>query len=482
MADNWETIVKVKTVGDTEGAEKVSKSHEKIGQSAEKASRQSANAFKRMESALNGMRSAAARVNQALSSFTRFSLIVSGFESIVNIIGKLTGKSREAKKEAEELAKANQKAADAKAIEGLAKAYEKLSKAIANTNRERERGYELENMGLGNARDLEDKEAELAKIRAINALDPNDPDYEAKKAVIARRFDEAAANRDVARAREDNETEVKRLREQGFAKIEDAGLLRDSLRDDDREIAETKKRLKKAKDASTDPNEEDRSYIGHYRNVFSWNISNLVRGRTAAGDAVRKKNEQEAKELEGRLKELQAARDKKAEEAEQMKAEGEHLLKKADLVDDREKSIYETEHINAAKAEQPMIQRTAAYRAITEGAEGLTRLRRDKKYEEDRAKAAADAYAKEAGEAHDAQNRYDMLVANGGSRKDRSAALAALQKEQREAEEAKHEMERVAAEVANTLQGINAQIKALASAVKKAEGRLAQNQADAPEG
>ena len=129
-----------------------------------------------------------------------------------------------------------------------------------------------------------------------------------------------------------------------------------------------------------------------------------------------------------------------------------------------------------------MIQRTAAYRAITEGAEDLARLRRDKKYEEGRAKAAADAYAKEAGEAHDAQNRYDMLVANGGSRKDRSAALAALQKEQGEAEEAKHEMERVAAQVANTLQGISAQIKALAGAVKKAEGRLAQNQADAPEG
>ena len=43
-------------------------------------------------------------------------------------------------------------------------------------------------------------------------------------------------------------------------------------------------------------------------------------------------------------------------------------------------------------------------------------------------------------------------------------------------------MERVAAQMAGTLQGINAQIKALASAVQKAENRLAQNQADAPEG
>ena len=60
--------------------------------------------------------------------------------------------------------------------------------------------------------------------------------------------------------------------------------------------------------------------------------------------------------------------------------------------------------------------------------------------------------------------------------------MEALQKEQAEAQEAKHEMEKVAAQVATTLQGINAQIKALASAVQKAENRLAQNQADAPEG
>ena len=119
---------------------------------------------------------------------------------------------------------------------------------------------------------------------------------------------------------------------------------------------------------------------------------------------------------------------------------------------------------------------------MKEGSAEIDRLQADADLAHHRAKNAADAYAQEAAEAYEAQNRYDMVVANGGSRKDRSAALAALQKEQREAEEAKHEMERVAAEVATTLQGINAQIKALSSAVKKAEGRLAQNQADAPEG
>ena len=73
-----------------------------------------------------------------------------------------------------------------------------------------------------------------------------------------------------------------------------------------------------------------------------------------------------------------------------------------------------------------------------------------------------------------------MIEAQGGQAE--LMRFDVSQKEQAEAREAQHEMERVAAEVANTLQGINAQIKALAGAVKKAEGRLAQNQADAPEG
>ena len=119
---------------------------------------------------------------------------------------------------------------------------------------------------------------------------------------------------------------------------------------------------------------------------------------------------------------------------------------------------------------------------MTEGRAKIDRLQADADLARHRVQNASDAYDKESAEAYEAQHRYDMLVANGGSRKEKSAALAALQKEQREAKKAEHEMERVAAEVANTLQGINAQIKALASAVKKAEGRLAQNQADAPEG
>ena len=70
MADN-ETTVKVKTVGDTEGAEKVSKSHEKIGHSAEKASRQASNSFRKMVGSLTDIKAALPGPTDAQWGFTR---------------------------------------------------------------------------------------------------------------------------------------------------------------------------------------------------------------------------------------------------------------------------------------------------------------------------------------------------------------------------------------------------------------------------
>ena len=147
----------------------------------------------------------------------------------------------------------------------------------------------------------------------------------------------------------------------------------------------------------------------------------------------------------------------------------------------KQKALELGEMLIAFGGDSPVSQ-NADEGTVSEGKAALAGREESAVSERARAQAAADRYAAEQGDVIAAQNRYDMLVANGGSRKERSAALEALQKEQAEAQEAQHEMERVAAQVAGTLQGINAQIKALASAVQKAENRLAQNQADAPEG
>ena len=482
MADNWETIVNVKTVGDTKGADDVARSQEKIGHSAEKASRTATNSFRKIIGSLTDLRAAGARVKQMFTTFTQIGFVASGVESVVNLVDRLTASSRKAKDEAKKLADEQRKMADAKTVRDVAKAYEMLGEAIAQAARERQRANELDDIGKNNARDLEDKEAQLAKLRAINALDPNDPQYEQKKAVIERKFEEASARRDVTRAREDNETNADRLKEEGIAKHGAAGVLEDSLREDDRLIEEKRRRARRLHEDATEDNEYDESFGANAKTLLSLEFGKWASGRTNAGDEERKRLEAEAKELDEEVRRLQEARDEKAKRVAAMREEGDHLIKKGQAIDDQDANFEAAEKINAEKEDQPRVQRMAAYRTLEEKGEDLARLHRDKEYEQARAQAAADNYTREQADVFNAQNRYDMLVANGGSRKDRSAALAALQKEQREAEEAKHEMERVAAEVANTLQGISAQIKALASAVKKAEGRLAQNQADAPEG
>ena len=206
MADN-ESIVKVKTVADNSGAETVQKGMKQTAATAEQAARESSNSFKKMIGGLADIRAAAGRVRQALSFFTQLGFLTTGIDAATNLIEKFTAGSKKAREEARKLAEENQKIADKKAIEDLASAYKKLSDAISDAAKARERANELEDIGRNQARDLEDKEARLAKVKAINALDPNDPHYEEKKAAIERKFEEASAARAVSRAREDNARE-----------------------------------------------------------------------------------------------------------------------------------------------------------------------------------------------------------------------------------------------------------------------------------
>ena len=478
MADSNDTIVKIKTVPDTSGSQAVQKDLKKTANVAEQAANSASNSFKKMTGGLASVRAAAGRVQQALSFFTHLGFLAAGIDAATNLVEKFTAGSKKAREEARKLAEENQKNADKKAIEELADAYKKLSDAISDAAKARERVNELEDIGRNQARDLEDKEAQLAKIRAINALDPNDPHYAEKKAAIDRKFEEASASRSVTRAREDNATERRRLEERAEAIGGDAGQLEFSLHDDDTKIAELLARAKKLRDSSTRRNSYDDDTAGQLKNLLHFRYG----ARTEQGDAERNRQKEESKRLEEEAKQLKKERDAKALQVARMRAEAEHLGNKALALGGQEDSFDAADLINAANAEQPKIQAAAARRVIRGGGEKTAELHRQEDSERARAQAAADRYAAEQGDVIEAQNRYDMLVANGGSRKEKSAALEALQKEQAEAQEAKHEMEKVAAQVATTLQGINAQIKALASAVQKAENRLAQNQADAPEG
>lgn len=493
MADN-ESIVKIKTEGDTSGAEKVEKAQDRIGDSAKRATEKSAQAADKSAGAIGRLRKAAGLLRGVLTGFG----VVGVFTALTAAVDKVRESFGSAKKEAEELAKAKDKAAHAKAIEDLAKSYERLGEAAQQAAESVQRANEVQDIATRNARALEDAQAELAKQKELAAIDPNDPAAAEKRAQIEARYAAQRGKTTADRSREDVERNVARLEEMAVDKRRSADDIENSTVEDDKLIADTMRRLDDAQSRSWMLNSEDNistaSKIGSdLKNLVTLNWGKVGVTRTEKGDAIRKDAAAEAQGLEAELKSLEEKRQKKLKQADALREEASHLQDKA-LAEreglsvatvQKEASEYEgrrgtADADHARKKKDSQIANDE--KTVTEGRWKISEYKLQEETETVRAQAAANAYAKEQRQAVDAQNRYDMLVQNGGSKKERSAALAALQKEKDEALEAQREMEKVAAEVANTLKTINANVSKLSQAVKSAQGRLAQNQADAPEG
>lgn len=542
MADD-ESIVKIKTEGDPSGAEKVEKAVEKTGDAAEKAAEKTEKAAEKAEKAIEKTGDAAEKAaektekaaekaekaiektgdasekaaekaerasnaaadassqsaNRAAGAWERFSgavgkcksvigtfmgalsvvgFAIQGVQLVISTFQKLKDWLDRDKKTAEELARQIQDQKTVAAVEAAAKAYEKLNAKVAETLRLEKERDRLADQKLSQERAAEDAQTELEMQQELAGLDRNDPDFVQKAELVRSKYTRIRSARAVERARADRVTQQTRLQGAADEKEEQAaalenqvyegsagervialkGLIHDEKDDERRKklegeleqmVAEQKRKLaeaKKMRDEAASLRREAENLFGADRAAMISNQAVNI-AQDAADEDTRRQMEQN-----------RTAREDAAREAK----------RKADEA--------------AAKEAAKAAQAAADKETVANGKSELEGLQLNADAARARAQAAADSYAKEQGDVVAAQNRYDMLVQNGGSRKEKSAALAALQKEKAEAQEAQHEMEKVAAEVANVLQGINAQIKTLANAVQKAESRLGQNQTDAPEG
>jgi hypothetical protein len=396
---------------------------------------------------------------------------VSAVQTLVGWFQKLKDWLDRDKKAAEELARQIQDQKTVAAIDAAAKAYGKLKESVAETLRLEKERERLADQKLSQDRAAEDAQTELEMQQELAGLDRNDPDYAEKAELVRSKYTRIRSARAAERARADRITQQTRLHGEADEKEEQAAAL------------------------------EKLVYEG------------------AAGDAVislkgqihGEKDEERREKLKEQLEKMVAEQKRKLAEAKKLRDEAASLRREAENLFGADRAaLISNKAVNvaqdaadadtgrkiaarrederrkadeaAAKEAAKAAQAAADKETVARGQSELEGLNLNADAARAQAQAAADAYAKEQGDVVAAQNRYDMLVANGGSKKEKSAALAALQKEKDEALEAQHEMERVAAQVANTLQGINAQIKTLANAVNKAQSRLAQNQTDAPEG
>ena len=493
MADN-ESIVKLKLDADLTGGLQTEKQYDRLKAKAAKLGKDSSASVGEVTSAFGRLRGAMGLVKNVLTGFG----VVGVFTALAAAVGKVKDSFGAAKKEAEALAKEKDKAAHKEAVEALAKSYETLGESMRKASEAMQRANELEDIATRNARALEDAQLDLAKQKELAAIDANDPAAAEKRAQIEANYAERRGHLTAARSREDLARESNRLMAEAGAKRTSAGRIEKEAEEYDRLIESAQKRRDATHTRSFAMNEEDRhgfweNFGGVWKDVATLNWGHIGESDSEAGNALRKEAKGEVAALDAEIKRLQEEKRQKLKQAADLRAEAEHMDERAGAIYAGQKAIDVREDATAVETRRGVVSAGNALdkkekqvakdkQTIAEGKETLANFEETEAEQKAKAQAAADKYQKEQNEVFAAQNRYDMLVQNGGSKKEKSAALAALQKEKAEALEAQHEMEKVAAEVANVLKAIKEEVGTLSRSVKAAQSRLKQNEADAPEG
>lgn len=495
MADN-ESIVKLKLDADLTGGVQTEKQYDRLKAKVAQLGKDSSASVGKVTSAFGMLSRSIGLVKNVLAGFGAIGVI----SSLIGAVKKVKDSFDSARKEAEAFRAAKEKAAHAKDVENLAEGYRKLAeqiKAVADAARH---SSEMLDISVKSARDLEDAQLDLAEQQELDSVDDKDPAAQERRAAISARYERRRRMAGATRAQQDVVYERQRLQMDADAKRKAAAGIEEAAGKSDSVIEDAKRRLADANWRSSADNAEDSHGFWErsgtsIKDFFSGNWGKWARAdfSTEAGDRLRDEAKAEAKELEAEIRRLEEQKEARLKEAEALRLE-------ADRAEERKAAMgnqISATGVRIAAAEiegrrssgsagraldEKLSQIAADEETVSTGGARMAALSAAADREEARARAAADRYAAEQRDVVAAQDRYDMLVANGGPRRDRSSALAALQKEKEEALDAQHEMERVAAEVANVLKAIKEEVGALSRSVKSAQGRLKQNEADAPEG
>lgn len=495
MADGkHDTTISIGLDADLSGGVQTEKQLEAMRRKAAQLGKEGSSSVGKVTGAIGGLQKACGLLRNVLAGFG----LVGVFTALAAAVGKVKDSFGAAKKEAEALAKEKDKAAHKEAVEALAKSYETLGESMRKASEAMQRANELEDIATRNARALEDAQLDLAKQKELAAIDANDPAAAEKRAQIEANYAERRGHLTAARSREDLAKESNRLMAEAGAKRTSAGRIEKEAEEYDRLIESAQKRRDATHTRSFAMNEEDRhgfweNFGGVWKDVATLNWGHIGESDSEAGNALRKEAKGEVAALDAEIKRLQEEKRQKLKQAADLRAEAEHMDERAGAIYAGQKAIDVREDATAVETRRGVVSAGNALdkkekqvakdkQTIAEGKETLANFEETEAEQKAKAQAAAAKYQKEQNEVFAAQNRYDMLVQNGGSKKEKSAALAALQKEKAEALEAQHEMEKVAAEVANVLKAIKEEVGKLSHAVKSAQGRLKQNEADAPEG
>lgn len=494
MADRHDMTIGIGLKADLEGGVQTEKQLERLRKKAKETSEQTRSGFDQVSQSFGRVSKAAGAFSKVLSGFGMIGIATSVVAGIKSIIDSF----RDAKKEADEFAKAADEKAIKDGIDDLSKSYAQLTDAISKANAARTAQKELEDIELKNLRDLEDAQIDLSEQKELGAIDGNDPAAAERRAEIQARYKARRDNLAVSRGEFDGVRERQDLRNDAAAARKNARQIDEAAAETERKIREAKSRRNDALARSVSENEEDLGTYGLWgkavKKVLTLNWgSGWTDTRSEAGDKVRAEAQAQADSEQARIDQLTKQAESQRQQAERLREDAAQKEKKAEAL----QGSVEAQRVRRDVVEMQGAQSvSAAVRATDTKNEQISKdealiagaaARRagiQARIDEQNAaeQAAADRANKEDQDVYLARRRLARADAeNRGKgwnryvKGDRRRLEDGVQREEREAEEARSSFERTKNAVAETLQRLNEEMRRFESDLKAAQSRMKVN-------
>lgn len=489
MANPPDTIITIKTVADTSGADKTAQAHDKVAAAAKRSAAETARSAQTAGQAIERASSAVGKFRAVLTGLGVagvFTGLIGSIKTVVESFGK-------AQAEAEKYAKAQKEAAHDREVAALAESYERLAKSIGAAAAANEHQLAMISKAAAAQRELEDAQARAAEQKELAAVDPDDPAAAERRDAVRAKYAGQAAARSAARREQDIVFRTQELTVQAEQLDRGAAQTRAAAGADAGKIAELQALRKAALARSVSENGSD---AGGFLGLFAKNVKDVATlnwggvgdSRTEAGDAERAAAQAEAERLRGQIDALEKARDAKLQAASDAETQAARKREEAGIemsrLDavrlDREAAGTAAGMQNAAAqgALGAKQARIAADEALVAAAPGrLDELRARIAGAQGQIAAADENASARAMEMALAQGQLDAFNDSVGTRRtgvaaERAELQANLDRETAEAQQASQTAASLRSSLGELIAQLTAEIKALEGEVRSAKSRM----------
>lgn len=467
MADNGSNVT-IKIGADSSGADKVEKALDKIEKKAKQMTESTRAGFLKTEAAIGRVTKAAGMFNKVITGFGVVGVItsiVAGIASIIKSFGH-------AQKTAEEFGKIQKQLAEDKAIAKLANDYNRLTAAINASAKAQNHQLEIQDMQIANERKLAQAKLEAAKQAELAALDTNAGDYQERVQGIEARYAALGAAQQAQYAEQDVQIEQQKLLAQAQQAGANATAQDAKTKSIATKLAVARQKLATYREQSTTNNDQDKTGFWSaagvdLKNVVTLNWGEIGRMRTKEGDAVRKEAAQNAAAADKEVMQLEEELRQSKFAAEELRKEQERLQQKAQIKGDEMTAVRIANQTSVSVAQRG--EKTAQHAIADKQAEYSDAVASSELLQRQKQETQARIQAEEARrnnaqqQLFEAQSAYDLQRANGGKMGTIAQDLDAAK---RNAASVDREASAMIASLTETLNKIEARLKAANTAIQ----------------